>query len=87
MGIYNTRDKQDEGIINIINQRLDGYTSTWYRTTTNKIMEEYTPQQIDEYLSRCIKNNFSMYLKKTIEKIFTISTMPCNEIYLRTKTF
>lgn len=87
MGIYNTGDKQDEGIINIINKRLDGYNSIWYRTTTNKIMEEYTPQQIDEYLSRCIKNNFSMYLNKTIEKIFTISTMPCNEIYLRAKTF
>ena len=83
MGIYNTGNKLDEGIINIIDQKLDGESRIWYRTTTDKIMREYTPKQIDEYLSRCIKNNFSTYLNKTIGKIFTISINKCDEIYLR----
>jgi len=82
MGIYDTGEKQDEGIVEIINQRLDGFESTWYRQTTNKIMEEYTSDEIAGYLKRCIKNNFGTYLVKTIEKILIISLEPADVIYL-----
>lgn len=86
MEIYNTGDAQDEGIIDIIEQKLDGEGATWYRTTTNKIMVEYTPEQVDAYLKRCIKNNFSTYIVKTIQKAFTIAINPCDEIYLHEKS-
>lgn len=82
MQIYSTGDEQDQGIINIIEQKLDGDAQIWYRTTTDKIMEEYTPDQIDGYLKRCIKNNFSTYIRKTIKKVVMIALEPCNQTYL-----
>ena len=86
MEIYNTGYEQDEGIINIIEEKLDGeYASVWYRKTTNKIMATHTPEQIDEYLGRCIKNNFGTYASKTIEKAINIITVYCDDIYLSPK--
>ena len=86
MGIYNTKDLQDQGIINMIEQKLDGEGATWYRATTNKIMVEYTPDEVDAYLKRCVKNNFPTYVVKTIKKAFTIAINPCDEIYLHEKS-
>lgn len=86
MQIYNTGDKQDKGIIDIIEQKLDGDAQIWYRATTDKIMAEYTPEQIDEYLKRCVKNNFSTYIQRTLEKVVMIALEPCNQIYLMTQS-
>lgn len=86
MQIYNTGDKQDQGIIDIIEQRLDGDARIWYRATTDKIMEEYEPEQIDGYLKRCVRNNLPTYMMKTIEKVVMIGLEPCNQIYLRAES-
>ena len=85
MGIYNTRDAQDQGIIDIIEQKLDGDSKIWFRATTTEIMTKYTPDEVDAYLKRCINNNFSIYLKKTIEKVLNIIVTPCDQIYLAVK--
>lgn len=82
MGIYNTKDIQDEGIINIIEQRLDGNMVTWYTKTLGKIQEEYTTDEIADYIGRCIKNNFKDYVVGTTKRIFKISLSYCDEVYL-----
>lgn len=84
MEIYDTKDSRDEGIINIINQRLDGYSTPWFRTTTDKIMKEYTSDEIGEYLKRCLKNNFLDYFRLTLNKIVNIASLDCDEVYLKT---
>ena len=86
MGIYKTEDEKDKGIIEIIESNLDAGMTVWFRNTTNKIMSEYTPEEVDEYIGRCIKNNFSTYFNKTIQKVFNIASVDCDEIYLRKRT-
>ena len=85
MGIYDTGVEEDKGIINIINQRLDGFFQTWYRNTTDKIMEEYTPEQIDSFLNRCIKNNSKYYIENIIQKALKLPFDNSTEIYLEAK--
>lgn len=83
--IFDTGDPRDEGIIEIIGDWLDGYDGPWYRKTTEKIMTEYTVEEVDSYISRCIKNNFWQYIERTINKVIDLQLEPCDEIYLAAK--
>lgn len=85
LGIFNTRDERDEGIIEIIQDWEDGFKGPWYRKTTEKIMNKYTPEEIDEFLKRCIQNNFSKYCEKTVQRVFNLQFQPCDDIYLKPK--
>ena len=82
MNIYDTGDPRDEEIIGIINQRLDGYDAEWNSETKIKIMEQYSPDEIGEYLSRCFKNNLGKSIIGLIEKTAKVAVRYSDEIYL-----
>ena len=83
--IFDTRDSQDAGIIDTIDDWIDGYDGPWYRKTTEKIMTNYTVEEVDNYISRCIKNNFWQYVERTINKALELQLEQCDEIYLSAK--
>lgn len=83
--IYDTRDEQDRGIIDIISEWKDGYNGPWYRQTTEQIMTNFTVEEVDSFLNRCVRNNFLQYIKGTIQKVIDLQFEPCDEIYLSAK--
>ena len=80
--IFDTKDERDKEIIDIINQWLDEPEGPWYRKTTTKIMTEFTADEVDAFLSRCIKNNFGKYIEGMMHKVLMLQLEPCDEIYL-----
>ena len=83
--IFDTGDPQDKEIIEIIRDWKDGIDGPWYRKTTDEIMAKYSPEEIDQYISRCIKNNFVQYFQRTVNKVWNLQLEPCDDIYAAAK--